>query len=113
MKNIALSFLFLFAVCSISPKTWAQTETIQWDREQKYDIYYQASEREVFKIRSVKIKDIKLLGDRRFLVCYYDSGFSLRQKELYVAFEDIKAIIPSEVAVERFRSGPTKKDRFE
>ena len=104
MKKLFLTVFLIFAVCSVNQKVWAQDETIQWDRDQKYDVYYQASEREVHRIRSVKIKDVKLLGDRRFLVCVYDTG--LRNKDLYVAFEDIKSIIPVEIPIERLQSVP-------
>lgn len=71
----------------------AGSETMAFDSQQEYDIYFYSSESSTSVLENVNILGFKTIGGKEFLVIR-SKGFKLTEESGYVDFAAVIAILP-------------------
>ncbi|UCC95827.1 MAG: hypothetical protein JSW40_03535 [Candidatus Omnitrophota bacterium] len=93
-------FVYLFVVSGIilailgPHKLFAKDEKTYFSKDTNYDIYYQVSKHRVDTVSNVRIVSTILVEGKNFLVIR-GGGFIGKEKDGYILFEHIVAILPS------------------
>ncbi len=89
----------IFFMISLNTRVFAEYEEVSFDKETKYNIFFQVSEYGVYKMEDVYIFGVKGLGEIKFLVVNKEGSFLSKKKDMYILLSSIKSIVPSYYAV--------------
>lgn len=88
MKKIILTAIVLLSAY-FSP---VEAADLSFAADQKYDVYVQVVDTQLYRLKSVGISGYKTIGEETFLVVTLESPQP--KEEAYVAIESVKLITP-------------------
>lgn len=88
--SVCIGLLFL-AILSL--RGFAEDKPNVFNADVEYDVYYEAAKSQVYCAQSVKIGGLKNIEGVSFLVV--KGNYSLKEREGYILFSSIKAILPT------------------